>query len=109
MAEGMATLNTDWYQKSIEARARGDEAEYNRAISKVYDHGERGLAYCRVFYFSAEAICLPIHCVSKEVVRTQSEGNRKHVIQSATVDSNCGALLRYVQAEELPIGSYDIG
>jgi hypothetical protein len=37
MAEGIATLNTDWYQKSIAARARGDDAEYNRAISKVAD------------------------------------------------------------------------
>ena len=37
MAAGIATLNTDWYQKSIEARARGDDAEFNRAISKVAD------------------------------------------------------------------------
>lgn len=37
MAEGIATLTTDWYQESVIARAKSDEARYNRAISKVAD------------------------------------------------------------------------
>jgi hypothetical protein len=37
IAEDIATLNTDWYQESIRARIRGDEAGYNHAIGKIAD------------------------------------------------------------------------
>jgi len=37
IAEGIATLNTDWYQEAINARDRGDEAGFNHAVSKVAD------------------------------------------------------------------------
>jgi len=37
MAEGIATLNTDWYQESIEARTTNDEIRYQHAIGKVAD------------------------------------------------------------------------
>lgn len=37
MSQGIATVNTDWYQESVEARAKGDESKYNRAVSKVAD------------------------------------------------------------------------
>jgi len=34
---GIATLNTDWYQLSIEARTKGDKRKYFHAIGKVAD------------------------------------------------------------------------
>jgi hypothetical protein len=37
IAEGIATLNTDWYQESIKARAKGNQAGYNHAVRKVAD------------------------------------------------------------------------
>jgi len=35
IAQGIATLNIDWYQESINARVKGDESRYCHAISKV--------------------------------------------------------------------------
>jgi hypothetical protein len=37
IAEGIATLNTDWYREAVKACARGDEAGYNHAVGKVAD------------------------------------------------------------------------
>jgi len=37
IAEGIATLNTDWYQESLKARVKGDEPRYNHAMKKIAD------------------------------------------------------------------------
>lgn len=37
IAEGIATLNTDWYEESIRARAEGDKSRYNHAVGRVAD------------------------------------------------------------------------
>jgi hypothetical protein len=47
IAQGIATLNTDWFQQSIEAIAKGDRPAYEHAIGKVTCRDRVCMPSCR--------------------------------------------------------------